>query len=187
MHLLWYCPNMNVSWLHWWSVIIGSGNGLVPSGNKPLPESILPRSLTPYGVTRPQRVKLASLEYTPFIETHQLTSIRQIRREQFQGQASDTNTLFKDVHDNDVINCISKAALKSNRASNTDFFSPRAHTMLFCTQIKAVSTLWFYSFIPKAPLNNESALIEVMACQRTATQPLSGPMMTLTHTDSMCH
>ena len=40
-HLLWNCPDMNVNWLHWWSVNIGSGNGLVPSGNKPLPESML--------------------------------------------------------------------------------------------------------------------------------------------------
>ena len=31
---------------------IGSGNGLVPSGNKPLPESMLTHT---YGVTRPQR------------------------------------------------------------------------------------------------------------------------------------
>ena len=29
---------MNVTGLHWWSVNIGSCNGLVPSGNKPLPE-----------------------------------------------------------------------------------------------------------------------------------------------------
>ena len=27
--------------LHWWSVNIGSGNGLVPSGNKPLPKPML--------------------------------------------------------------------------------------------------------------------------------------------------
>ena len=27
--------------LHWWSVNIGSGNGLMPSGNKPLPEPML--------------------------------------------------------------------------------------------------------------------------------------------------
>ena len=40
-HLLWNCPNMNVIGLHWWSVNIGSGNGLVPSGNKPLPEPML--------------------------------------------------------------------------------------------------------------------------------------------------
>ena len=40
-HLLWNCPDMNVTGLHWWSVIIGSGNGLVPSGNKPLPEPVL--------------------------------------------------------------------------------------------------------------------------------------------------
>ena len=32
---------MKVTGLHWWSVNIGSGNGLVPSGNKPLPEPML--------------------------------------------------------------------------------------------------------------------------------------------------
>ena len=32
---------MNVTGPHWWSVNIGSGNGLVPSGNKPLPEPML--------------------------------------------------------------------------------------------------------------------------------------------------
>ena len=36
-------PNMNVSGLYWWSVNIGSGNGLVPSDNKPLPEPMLTR------------------------------------------------------------------------------------------------------------------------------------------------
>ena len=40
-NLLWNCPNMNVIGLDWWSVNIGSGNGLVPSGNKPLPEPML--------------------------------------------------------------------------------------------------------------------------------------------------
>ena len=40
-HLLWKCPNINVTGLHWWSVDIGSGNGLVPLANKPLPEPML--------------------------------------------------------------------------------------------------------------------------------------------------
>ena len=40
-HLLWNCSDRNVTGLHWWSVNIGSGNGLVPSGNKPLPEPTL--------------------------------------------------------------------------------------------------------------------------------------------------
>ena len=31
---------MNVTGLHWWSVNIGSDNGLVPSDNKPLPEQM---------------------------------------------------------------------------------------------------------------------------------------------------
>ena len=32
-HLLWNCPNINVTGLHQWAVSIGSGNGLVPSGS----------------------------------------------------------------------------------------------------------------------------------------------------------
>ena len=36
-HLLWNWPNMYVTGLHWWSVNFDSGNGLVPSGIKPLP------------------------------------------------------------------------------------------------------------------------------------------------------
>ena len=40
-YLMWNCPLMNFTGLHWWSVNIGSGNGLVPSGNKPLPGPML--------------------------------------------------------------------------------------------------------------------------------------------------
>ena len=41
----------------WWEVNIGSGNGLVPLGNKPLPEPMLTQFLVAYGVARPQWVK----------------------------------------------------------------------------------------------------------------------------------
>ena len=42
----WLFPRVNVLMFschrnHWWQVNIGSGNGLVPSGNKPLPEPML--------------------------------------------------------------------------------------------------------------------------------------------------
>ena len=40
-HLLANCPDNDVTGLHWWSVNIGSGNGLVTSGNKPLLEPML--------------------------------------------------------------------------------------------------------------------------------------------------
>ena len=40
-NLLWNWLNMNVTGLNWWSVNSGLGNGLVPSGNKPLPEPML--------------------------------------------------------------------------------------------------------------------------------------------------
>ena len=35
---LWNCLQVNATRPHWWLVNIGSGNGLVPSGTKPLPE-----------------------------------------------------------------------------------------------------------------------------------------------------
>ena len=40
-YLLWNCPQTNVTEPYWWLVNIGSGNGLVQSGNKPLPEPML--------------------------------------------------------------------------------------------------------------------------------------------------
>ena len=54
-------PQVNATEPHWWYVNIGSGNGLVPSGNKPLPEPILSHiscGHKAYGITRPQWVKL---------------------------------------------------------------------------------------------------------------------------------
>ena len=36
-----HCPQMNATRPYWWQVNIGSGKGLVPSGNKPLPEPML--------------------------------------------------------------------------------------------------------------------------------------------------
>ena len=50
---LWICAQVKAKGLHWWSVNTGSGNGLVPSGSKPLPEAMLPRPMLPYDVTRP--------------------------------------------------------------------------------------------------------------------------------------
>ena len=38
---MWNCSQVNATRPHWWLVNIGSGNGLVPSGNTPLPEPIL--------------------------------------------------------------------------------------------------------------------------------------------------
>ena len=52
---------------HWWLVSIGSGNGLVPSGSKPFPESMLTRFYDAYGITRPHWVNI-KLQITPTSE-----------------------------------------------------------------------------------------------------------------------
>ena len=59
-HLLWNCCKNDATRPHWWLVNIVSGNGLVPSGNKPLPGPILTpaRSVLPHGITRPQWVNI---------------------------------------------------------------------------------------------------------------------------------
>ena len=60
---------MNATRPYWWWVNIGSGNGLVPSDNKPLPEPMLTQgSLSPYGVTRPQWVDLDHLIFLWFLQ-----------------------------------------------------------------------------------------------------------------------
>ena len=48
----WNCPHANATGRHRWYINIDSGNGLVPSGNKPLTE---PRFMTLYGGTRLQQ------------------------------------------------------------------------------------------------------------------------------------
>ena len=49
--------------IYWWQVNFASGNGLVPSGNKPLPEPKLTQIyVVIYCDTRPQWVKLYSFE-----------------------------------------------------------------------------------------------------------------------------
>ena len=50
-HFHWNCPHMNATRPHWWLVNIGSGNGLVPIGTKPLPEPMLTKF---YGITQLQ-------------------------------------------------------------------------------------------------------------------------------------
>ena len=40
-YILWNCPQAIINVPHRWQVNTGSGNGLVPSGNKPLLESVL--------------------------------------------------------------------------------------------------------------------------------------------------
>ena len=54
---------MIVTGFHWWWVNIASGNGLVPSGNKPLPEPMLTQiGITrPNGITRPQWVNATDI------------------------------------------------------------------------------------------------------------------------------
>ena len=45
---------------YWCLANIGSDNGLVPPGNKPLPEPMLTIFISPYGVIRPQKVNFIS-------------------------------------------------------------------------------------------------------------------------------
>ena len=50
-HSLRNYSQVNATGGQWWEVKIGSGNGLVSSGNKPVPDPMLTQ-MTPYGVTR---------------------------------------------------------------------------------------------------------------------------------------
>ena len=56
---------MNATGPYWWLINIGSRNGLVPSGDKPLPEPVLTKSPTANGVTMPQWVNVNYLLHYP--------------------------------------------------------------------------------------------------------------------------
>ena len=68
---VWNSSLVNAKKPHQWEVNIGSGNGLVPSGNKPLPEPIL----TQICVTRPQWLPALFFPllhaYTPLLQLSQ--------------------------------------------------------------------------------------------------------------------
>ena len=51
----WYCSKMDATEHIWLNT--GSGNGLVPSANKPLPEPMLKTSMLPFNIIRPKWVK----------------------------------------------------------------------------------------------------------------------------------
>ena len=56
-HLSQNCTEMNGIGCYWWWINIWLGNGVVPSGNKSLPEPMLTQIYASYGITRPQWVK----------------------------------------------------------------------------------------------------------------------------------
>ena len=68
-HFQWNCPQANATITHWWYVNIGSGNGLVLPGNKPLPE-VLNQVL--YGITRAQWMKFSAVTFISHYKPNQL-------------------------------------------------------------------------------------------------------------------
>ena len=52
----WYCPQVNMTWLHHWWVNIGLNNDLVSSGNKPLPWPMFSKICM--SLSRSQRVNI---------------------------------------------------------------------------------------------------------------------------------
>ena len=56
MHLLWNCPNMNVTGLIWWSTLVQVMAWCRQATSHYLSQC-WPRYVSPYGVTRPQWVK----------------------------------------------------------------------------------------------------------------------------------
>ena len=114
---------------HWWLVSISAGNGLVPSDNKPLPQPMYTRSMSPYGITRPQWV----------------------------------NTL--------------------RPRQNGRHFADDTFKLIFINENVRISIKISLKFVPWGPINNISALVQIMARRRSGDKPLSETMMvsSLTH------
>ena len=59
-HFLWNCPDMNVTGLNWWSSTLAQVMAWCRQATSHYLSQCWPRSLSPYGIIRPQWVKLAS-------------------------------------------------------------------------------------------------------------------------------
>ena len=79
-YFLWNCNQVNATTSHRSLVSIGSGNGLVPSGNNHYLSQCWHRSMSPYGVTRPQWVKVLPQQRTGDNRTNSvLSNVRSFR------------------------------------------------------------------------------------------------------------
>ena len=65
VHFMRNCPTVNTIRPQWWFVNIELGNGLVPPGNKPLPEPTLSQFHITNGVTRPFYTSMNILQHLP--------------------------------------------------------------------------------------------------------------------------
>ena len=66
------CSQINATESQWWYVNIASGDGLLPSGNKPLPESMLTQiSFVIDGIRMPQWINVVgNAKVSPYTQDH---------------------------------------------------------------------------------------------------------------------
>ena len=71
-HFLWNCPQVNATRSHWWLFKIGSGNGLVPSCNKPLSKLMLRFALIPRIIMKCTMATCTAVQLQIIYYTHSL-------------------------------------------------------------------------------------------------------------------
>ena len=156
---------------HWWSVNIGSGNGLVPSGNKPLPESVLTAPTSHY---LSQCYHMASLGYDELkmaMFDKYLYSLMSVR----QGCCCSLNFLLN------VIKSKVYWPYSWNVNWNSDVFIWKK-CICKCVPIEChfVQALCVNSLRPSDAYMRRwtvPSLFQIMACRLVGAKPLSKPML----------
>ena len=100
----WYCPQVNVTWLHHWWVNIGLDNDLVSSGNKPLPWPMFSKICM--SLSRSQRVNIfTDSRWTDWFLSRSLHGIQlNFQKTKISGSTSIIHLSYVTVSDRYLIN-----------------------------------------------------------------------------------
>ena len=146
---------MNVTGPYWWLVNIGAGNGLVPSGNKPLPEPML----TQISVVTWLIYEL-KLGHAWVITSHSFMRCDYLSMPWTKtvDKLMSVNTLRPRQHGRHFADNISKSIFLNENVRILNEISPK--------------------FVPKGLISNIPTLDQIMAwCRLGDNKPLSEPVM----------
>ena len=87
-HLLWNCPYMNVIGLHWWWVTLVQVMAWCHQATSHYLSQCWPRSLSPYGVTRPQWVNPTSIFLSFLSVIYAYRSVQHLHQTRLHNRSS---------------------------------------------------------------------------------------------------
>ena len=177
---MWNCCQIDITGSTWWLINIDSGNGLVPSGNKPLPETILTHNcVTSWHVSVWER----PLNFWATLLVASKISLRLLWWPPTEHQCV---LIYRCVFTHVCCWLFSVGNKVTTTTTKLNTLRPRQDGRHFADDIfKCIflnENVWILikislKFVPWGPINNIPALVLIMAWCWPGDKPLSRPMM----------